>query len=121
MTKAILSLMSATPMPSKSLLIDNYAQVWASLKPHTLFMVKSPGLELCLVKTDKGPRLFQNACPHLNVPFSQSGVCNAYGEVVCKEHGHRYGVHDGRERDGRPEALRFYDYVVVDDKLYVIN
>lgn len=107
-------------MSNKVLVFEAYAQTLGSLKNNTLFAVDTSIGRVCMVKLGAGLKFFKDACPHLHVPFSQSGVCNAFGELVCKEHGHRYELNSGRECQGHVESLEFIAHEVEDDKLYLV-
>ncbi|HTF80514.1 MAG TPA: Rieske 2Fe-2S domain-containing protein [Cytophagales bacterium] len=107
-------------MSNKLLIFDAYQQTMEQLKPNTLFTVKTEVGQVCLVKTDQGLRFFKDACPHLGVPLTQSGVCNNLGEVVCKEHGHRYSMRNGQECEGRRERLLFIPFEIENDRLFLL-
>lgn len=106
-------------MSTRILVFEEYTETLQGLKSNTLFAVDTLKGRVCLVKVGNGFKFFKDACPHLSIPFSQSGVCNAFGEVVCKEHGHRYALSSGRECQGHLEKLEFIAHEIEDDKLYL--
>lgn len=107
-------------MPNRILVFEDYAATVSQLKTNTLFTVDTAIGKMCLVNVDRGLRFFKNSCPHLGVPFSESGVCNSFGEVVCKEHGHRYSLHTGNEAEGRRESLAIIPFEIVENQLFLL-
>jgi nitrite reductase/ring-hydroxylating ferredoxin subunit len=107
-------------MPNKVLVFEDYAATVSQLKMNILFTVDTVIGKICLVNRGGELHFFKNSCPHLGVPFSQSGVCNSFGEVVCKEHGHRYSLHTGNEVEGRRESLVIIPFEIVENQLFLL-
>lgn len=105
---------------NKILVLENLSETKASLKSGILFSVTTQIGVVCLVKVNETLKFFKNSCPHLNVPFTQSGVCNSFGEIVCKEHGHRYSLTSGFECEGRNEKIEFIPYEIEGENLFLI-
>jgi nitrite reductase/ring-hydroxylating ferredoxin subunit len=107
-------------MRNRILVFEDYSATVNQLKSNKLFVVDTTIGKLCLVKVGDELRFFRDSCPHLSVPFSQSGVCNPFGEVVCKEHGHRYSLYTGNEAEGRRESLVIIPFEVVENQLFLL-
>ncbi len=107
-------------MRNRILVFEDYTATVDRLKSNALFMVDTAIGKICLVKVEGQLCFFKDSCPHLSVPFSQSGICNSFGEVVCKEHGHRYSLHTGNEVEGRRESLAIIPFEIVENQLFLL-
>jgi cytochrome P450/nitrite reductase/ring-hydroxylating ferredoxin subunit len=66
------------------------------------FAVSAGGVDLLLVRTKAGPRVFQGRCPHQGALLGEGEL---EGEtVVCRNHRWRFSALDGR-RQGGPQCL----------------
>jgi nitrite reductase/ring-hydroxylating ferredoxin subunit len=108
-------------MDKAILLIENWTETINTLEYNNIYKLKTSHKEtICFVKTTNSVKFFKDACPHLGVPLSQSGVCNKFGEIVCKEHAHRYSLVNGFECDGKRETLKFIDTYESEGHLYAL-
>lgn len=108
-------------MENNLLLIENYSEFISTAKPKTIYKINTPQGDFCLIKNNDTVVILKDSCPHLGVPFSQSGVLNVFGDLVCKEHGHCYSIKTGQGCEHKKEFIKIYETELIERDLYLKN
>jgi nitrite reductase/ring-hydroxylating ferredoxin subunit len=61
------------------------------------FCVKTPALNVLLIRQGTTVHAVENRCPHLNLPMARGKVVG--GEIVCPFHGSRFDIRTGENTD----------------------
>ena len=70
--------------------------------------------EIAVALVRRGDRVFavNDRCPHRGAPFSQLGLIDEQGDLVCGWHNWVFGVEDGKRVGGWPRKSRICTYAV---------
>ena len=77
------------------------------------------GRPFCIIRTNSGIYITENACPH-NRASLHEGVVNAFDELICPLHEYRFDLVTGREYAQRCDDLPTYEVRVNEDGVFLI-
>lgn len=69
----------------------------ASLTEGKPFCVKTPSLNILLIRRGAAVHAIENRCPHLGLPMARGKVAGE--EIVCPFHGSRFDIRTGENTD----------------------
>lgn len=108
-------------MATKILLIEEFHTFYNSHPKNKIHQIHTLFGEfgVVLLKHENAV-VIKNSCPHLGVKLSSSGVVNAFGDIVCKEHGHCYSAKNGSCTEFKKENLTIYSSEIENDSLFAV-
>ncbi len=76
------------------------------------------GIPIVLARFDDEVRAIPPACPHMEEPLAQSGLCSG-GMLTCTKHLWQWDLRTGEERGDAEKPLLMYDVKLEGDDVHV--